>query len=67
MQFEIKKHWRGDMSYTIDTAPNEEIAKDRCTDYFKAHPDAQLRIWNATDKHWVLWYPEGKEVLAASK
>ncbi len=65
MLFEIKKHYRGDVSYTIDTAPNEEIAKDRCEEYLEEHPGTKLRIWNATDKHWVLW--RSKEVFVNSK
>jgi hypothetical protein len=68
MLYEIKKHYRGDLSYTIDTAPNEEIAKQRCRDYIAEHPESKLRIWNATDKHWILWYPEEeKKAFATSK
>jgi hypothetical protein len=60
--YEIKKRLRGDVSYVIDTAPNEEIAKQRCRAYVKQSPEAELRIWNATDGHWVLWYPETEKV-----
>ena len=64
MVYEIKKRLRGDLSYTIDTAPNEEIAKQRCRAYIKQNPDADLRIWNATDGHWILWYPETEKAVA---
>jgi hypothetical protein len=55
---EIRKQFRGDVYYPIDSAASEEQARTLCRRYVAANPDARLRVWDTVAKCWLWWYDE---------